>query len=144
MIQPAASVARAASSTADPREHALLRLDAYSRYGEILAAQLAALAPPEPDLERFNELTRERAAVAREIDDAAPLPIGAPEIHDLVHNIRERIHECRRADAAVLERLSQLRHDTGRALHAMDGRKTGRAGYLATEQPDRSQLDVKL
>lgn len=144
MIQPAPSASSSAGAPGQPREHALLRLDAYSRYAEILAAQLDALEDAEPDLDRFHSLTLARAAVAQEIDAAGPLAVDSPEIQDLVHRIRDQIHECRRTDAAVLERLGQLKQDTARALHTLDGRKNARAGYQVAGPGDGARLDVKL
>jgi hypothetical protein len=119
------------------------RLDAWDRYARILADQLAALDGSEPDLDRFNELARERDLIASEIDVLdRPVP-GSPEAAGVVARLRERLETCRTADRAVLDRLGQLRGETRRAVGQMQDRKVGRAGYMTTADTGGQRVDVK-
>jgi hypothetical protein len=149
MIQRSSAAARAAPPPPAPREQVARRLDAYSRYGEILAAQLDALSRQDPDIERFTALAEERAALAAGIDESAvpvadPQLAESPEVRDLLVRIRDQLQHCQRTDAAVIRRLGELRQETADALDAMDTRKAARSGYgSATHGPVPATLDVR-
>ena len=120
-------------------------LEAFGRYAEILDAQLLALDGKAPDLERFNALSKERAALAREID-ATPRPLpDAPELKDLIARIRDRVQGCRETDLAVIRRLGELRDETTRALDGLEKGRPARSGYLGgAASKGGVKLDVKL
>ena len=139
MIRPEHRRSTAAS------DEALGRLDAWERYGRILAAQLEAL-DGDPDMERFNALARERSALATEIESRHATPAG-PESQALVARIREKLQECRQADRALIQRLTELRRGTLHALKGMDDRQASRDGYLAAAAPEKAiathHIDVR-
>jgi hypothetical protein len=114
------------------------QLDAYNRYAEVLLAQLEALSREDPDLDRFGALAAERAALADRIDADGLPPTDSPEV-------RQRLEECQRTDAAVLRRLSELRLHTAQALDALDERKAGRSGYQSAAPGNGGRtVDVKF
>ncbi len=138
MIEPAGSRdSRRRRNGAPPAQ-----LDAWDRYGRILAAQLAALDAPAPDLERFHELADEREAVAREIDALDP-DSGEHDAKSVDPSLRDRLQAIGATDRAVLQKLGALGGEVGRAVKDMDDRRPGRMGYLAGSTPSTGRsVDV--
>jgi len=121
-------------------------LEAWDRYCRILEDQLACLDSPEPDLERFGSLARQRGKLAQMID-ALRLPVPeSPEAHEQLERIGRRAAECQARDRAVLERLGSLRRETEKVIKGFRERRTGREGYLAGSKlgrrTDGGRIDV--
>lgn len=124
MIEPAASRNRRRRDGAGAAH-----LDAWDRYGRILAAQLAVLEEPAPDLGRFRELAGERDAIAREIDALEHLP--GDETNRVQPTLRDRIKSIGATDQVLLQKLRALSREVGKAVGDLDSRRPGRMGYLA-------------
>ncbi len=120
------------------------RLDAWDRYARVLAGQIAALEGAEPDLERFHQLARERAQLAREIDQLGRAEQEDPASAGVVARIRDRLEDCRVSDRAVLDRIAELRGETQEAVGEMRARSAGRRGYTRVGAESGGQrVDVR-
>lgn len=117
-------------------------MDAYDRYGRVLAAQLEALRDGEPDLDRFNELADERERIAREIE------AGNPDAREPTRPTGRaaRLQELRALDRQVMERLRELRTATVDALRGIQDRAPDRNSYLATSRArtEPAHFDIRF
>ena len=122
-------------------------LEAWDRYCRILEDQLACLESPEPDLERFHSLARQRARLAEMIDAMRLPPPDSPDAADQLARIGRRVADCQARDREVLDRLGSLRRETEKVIRGFKDRRTGREGYLAGTKlgrtPDDARIDVK-
>jgi len=136
---------------ASPHRDALRsRVDAYRRYAELLAAQLAALEGG--DLDAFDALAELRDRLAAEIDAGPALPpewqhdlatASDPEVDRLVAEAQHALAQCAEADRNVRQRLQGLRAETLAAIRSIDGRQPAVRQYLEADAP-AGRLDVRL
>lgn len=140
------------SEPAAPHGHVALRtrLQAYARYAELVAQQLAAL--DEGDLARVQQLTAERERVHHVLgeatgaasdggpDDTAELRVEFPEL--LAEALRAL--EGRTAAEQVLrDRLSDLEGVTLRTLRGAELRRARRGQYWRSDA-SQHRLDVRF
>ncbi|HSW28473.1 MAG TPA: hypothetical protein VLH75_03170 [Longimicrobiales bacterium] len=104
-------------------------LEGWRRYLSLLERQEACLTGPDLDLEGFQALALERAQVAGLIEEAGRR--SGPLRGEDRARARALAQVCRERDQVVLERLSELRGATARALRNARERTAGRDGYLA-------------
>ena len=131
----------------DGRARRHFHLEAWDRYCRILEDQLACLESPEPDLERFQTLARQRERLAEMIDTMRLPPPDSPEASDHLARIGRRVAECRARDREVLDRLGGLRRETEQVIRGFEDRRPGREGYRAGAKlgrtPEATRIDVK-
>lgn len=132
--------------TIDAPARRQFHLEAWDRYCRILEEQLACLEAPEPDLDRFQTLARQRDRLAEMIDAMRLPPPDSPEAADHLAHIGRRVALCRARDRDVLDRLGGLRRETEKVLRGIEDRRPGREGYAAGVRlgraPDATRIDV--
>lgn len=145
---------RAAPGARDASPEAAERLQSYARFVNVIAEQLQALR--ERDLERFNELARERSALEAELEklDAELGPRAHGSLMEAISrgipgllgeelvSLDARLH----ADEALEAQWADLEDQAFRAARTL-GAASRRPGEYTPDAPEpaqRTRLDVRF
>lgn len=160
--------ATAAPSPREPLAALQLRVDAFSRYADLVTAQLTAL--DEADLDTFALLADHRDALAAEIDAAPPLAdlVAEQSGPDGEHAAGNGTAETDDADAAgatqaalltrahaeltrgaaaariVDQSLQTMRLESQKAMQDHDSRGRALRQYLETDAAAQATVDISL
>jgi hypothetical protein len=113
--------------------------DAYSRYADLISAQLAAI--DAGDLDSFTTLTRERRDLATAIDGmhAADPAAGA----DIATVAIPGLEAALAADARLREKLAAIQHDSLDGARSIDRNRDAIRSYASHAEPG-TQVDLSL
>jgi hypothetical protein len=106
----------------------------------------------EEDLDRFEELAREREEIQEEVGSGPPIVMPKdyldPEDQEFLEKVHEEIRDALLCDARIRDRLQKLKKTASTDIKTMEGRGGQAKEYLTGEDArstDRPhQLNVRL
>jgi hypothetical protein len=127
--------------TREPAATLSTRVDAFTRYADLVTAQLTALG--EGDLEAFGLLADRRDELAAEID-AAPSLTELVADDELLSRARAELTRGTEAARVVEESLLAMRQETQHALESLETRGRALRQYLETDAASQATVDISL
>jgi len=113
--------------------------DAYARYADLIAAQLAAIENDEFD--EFTSLTHEREALARSIDSMHAVdPDGSAEI---ARAAMSHLEAALAADVMLRERIDRIQNDSLDGARAIGRNRKAIRSYAAPAETG-ARVDLSL